>query len=181
MYRSGPTFPIGPHAFGKVQLGLDSFFRCNSNLSPKAKHLLRWHYKLGHLGFHHVRQLGIGGFLDSLSVGLWKSEFPTVPKCAACCYGKQARKPDNINPTAQKPSTVGSLTKEQLKPGDRIFSDQLESRVRGRLLHTAGREPDRDKFCASTLFCDAASGYIHVEHQVSVAATHRYNHKQERF
>ena len=143
----------------------------NSNLAPKSKQLLKWHYKLGHLGFRHVRQLGLGGYLDTMSLNLWKADFPTEPKCAACCYGKQARKPDHITPAAQKPATKGSLTREQLQPGDRIFSDQLESRVRGRLLHTAGREPDRDKFCASTLFCDAASGYIHVEHQVTLSAS----------
>ena len=38
------------------------------------------------------------------------------------------------------------------------------------MLHTAGREPDRDRFCSGTIFCDAASGYIHVEHQASLSA-----------
>ena len=110
----------------------------NTNLAPRSKHLLRWHFKLGHLGFSHVRQLGSGGFLDLHALGFSKSEFSAEPKCAACCYGKQTRKPDHITPASQQASTVGLLTKEQLVPGDRIFSDQLESRVRGRLLHTAG-------------------------------------------
>ena len=38
----------------------------NTNLAPQSKHLLQWHFKLGHPGFSHVRQLGLGGFLDSL-------------------------------------------------------------------------------------------------------------------
>jgi hypothetical protein len=143
----------------------------NSNISPWTKHWLRWHYKLGHLGFEHVRRLGVAGYLDTKALNLTKSELAAAPKCAACCYGKQARKPDNVNPKSQKPSTKGALLKDQLMPGDRIFTDQLESRVRGRLLHTAGREPDRDRFCGSSIFYDAASGYIHVEHQVHLAAT----------
>jgi hypothetical protein len=72
---------------------------------------------------------------------------------------------------------VGSLKVNQLKPGDRVFLDQLESRVRGRLLHTAGREPSSSQFCGSTLFCDAASGYIHVEHQVTLNASDTINSK----
>jgi hypothetical protein len=83
----------------------------NANLSPWTKHWLRWHYQLGHLGFEHVRQLG-GGYLDMKALSLTKAELLNPPKCAACCYGKQ-----------------GQLLKGQLQPGERIFTDQLESRV----------------------------------------------------
>jgi transposase InsO family protein len=38
-------------------------------------------------------------------------------------------------------------------------------------LTTTGREPDRDEYCGSSIFYDAASGFIHVEHQVHVSAT----------
>ena len=58
-----------------------------------------------------------------------------------------------------------------------MLSDQLESRVRGRLLHTAGHEPVSDRFCGSTIFCDAASNYIHVEHQVTLNASDTINAK----
>jgi hypothetical protein len=143
----------------------------NSNISPWTKHWLRWHYKLGHLGFEHVRKLGVTGYLDTKALSLTKSELAAAPKCAACCYGKQARKPDNVNPKYQKPASKGALLKGQLHPGDRIFTDQPESQVRGRLLHTAGREHDHDLFCGSSIFYDAASGYIHVEQQVHLSAT----------
>ena len=48
--------------------------------------------------------------------------------------------------------------------------DQLDSRVKGRLFHTAGREHEIDKFRGTTLFCDGSSGLIHVEHQVTFTA-----------
>jgi len=66
---------------------------------------------------------------------------------------------------------MGSLKTGQLIPGSRVFCDQLESRIKGRLFHTAGREPDRDRFCGATIFCDAASGCIHPEFQVTLNAS----------
>ncbi len=142
----------------------------NINLTPQTKHWLRWHYKLGHLAFEHVRLLGHGAFLDTLSLGLFKNATQGTPRCGACCFGKQQRKPDNVKTSSQRPITIGTLKREQLEPGDRIFSDQLESRIRGRRLHTAGREPEHDRFCGSSIFCNAASGLIHVEHQVTFSA-----------
>jgi len=43
-----------------------------------------------------------------------------------------ARKPDQVKTSAQRPETAGALKQEQLEPGERIFSDQLESRLRVR-------------------------------------------------
>jgi len=87
------------------------------------------------------------------------------------------RTPDHTTITKKNPGAVGSLKAGQLAPGDRVFCDQLESRVRGRLLHTAGREPDKDRFHGSTAFCDAASGLIWVEHQVTLSASDTVNAK----
>ena len=63
------------------------------------------------------------------------------------------------------------------EPGQRIFSDQLVSMQKGRLFHTAGRESEDSQFCGSTVFVDAASGYIHVEHQVTLNASDTINAK----
>ena len=147
----------------------------NQNLGPKSRIWMKWHVKLGHLSFQHVRKLALGGFLDKLAFGLQRDAVPDQPHCAACQFGKQVRKPDGATITTKNPDVTGSLKVDQLEPGQRIFSDQLESRVRGRLLHTAGREPASDKFCGSTVFCDAASNLIHVEHQVTLNATDTIN------
>ena len=79
--------------------------------------------------------------------------------------------------TTKHPDHIGALKEGQLKPGDKAFTDQLESRVRGWLLHTAGREQESDRFCGSSMFVDAASGYVHIEHQVTVNATNSINAK----
>ena len=144
--------------------------QANKNLSPLHKTWMRWHYKLGHLGFAHVKKLGLGGYLDKFALALDKLGLQPAPKCEACCYGKQVRTPDGTTTITKNPERTGALKIDQLKPGSRVFCDQLESHVKGRLLHTQGRELDRDRFCGSTVFCDAASNYIHVEHQVTLSA-----------
>ena len=143
----------------------------NQNLTALQKIWMRWHLKLGHLSFSHVQRLAVGGFLDHLALGLMRSKTLEAPKCSACQYGKQGRTPDGTTTTTKNPERTGSLKAGQLIPGNRIFCDQLESRTKGRLLHSAGKEPDKDKFCGSTVFCDAASGYLHLEHQVTLNAT----------
>lgn len=92
------------------------------------------------------------------------------PCCGSCLYGRQVKKPDGTTTTSKNPETTGGLKKDVLVPGQRIYSDQLESSVRGRLFHTAGKEQDKDRFCGASLFVDGASGYIHVECQVTLNA-----------
>ena len=36
--------------------------------------------------------------------------------------------------------------------------------------HTAGKEPDRDRYCGASIFVDAYSSYIHTELQVTLNA-----------
>jgi len=147
----------------------------NQNLTPTQKIWQRWHFKLGHIAYSHIQKLALGSFLDRVSMDLLRTKIADHPKCSACQFGKQTRLPDETTTTAKREDHLGSLKEGQLKPGDRVFCDQLESRVRGRLLHTAGREPDKDRFCGATVFVDAASGYIHVEFQVTLNSTDSIN------
>ena len=143
----------------------------NENLTPLQKIWLRWHIKLGHLAFAHVQRLGLGGFLDKGAMGLLHSKMSEHPKCASCQCGKQTRMADGSTTTVKNKDVVGALKVNHTTPGSCVFADQLESHIRGRLLHTAGREPERNRFCGSMVFCDGASGYIHVEHQVTLNAS----------
>ena len=108
-------------------------------------------------------------------MGLLRTKIADHPECATCQFGKQIQLPDERTTTIKRKDLLGSLKEGQLKPGDRVFCDQLESRVRGRLLHTAGRKPDKDCYCSTTIFVDAALGYIHVEFQVALNATDSIN------
>ena len=166
---------------GEAEASLKAFHSAlhdsNKNLTPHQKTWLRWHTKLGHLSFSHIQKLAIGGYFDKLALGLSQLKPSDHPQCEACKYGKQTRTPDGINSRTKKHKSVGNLKKGKLTPGHTIFVDQLESRVRGRLLHTAGRERESDMFCGSTVFCDAASGFIHIEHQVTLNASDTINAK----
>jgi len=157
------------------QGSLKRAYPSNQNLTPTQKIWQCWHFKLGHITYSHIQKLALGGFLDRVSMGLLRTKIAGHPKCSACQFGKQTRLPDETTTTIKREGHLGSLKEGQLKPGDRVFCDQLESRVRGRLLHTAGRKLDKDRFCGATIFVDAASGYIHVEFQVTLNATDSIN------
>ena len=64
--------------------------RENTNLSPPEKELLKWHYKLGHVGFNKVKFLmNTGGLATNDSCKKIYSCINKViehPKCAACIY-----------------------------------------------------------------------------------------------
>jgi len=150
-------------------------YQGNQNLSPLKKLWLCWHIKLGHIGFSHVQKLALGGFLDRLSLDLLCTTVTDYPRCASCQHGKQKRTPDPSTTVIKNQELIRSLKENQLSPGDRIFCDQLESRVQGRLFHTAGREPDKDWFYGATIFCDTASGCIHAKFQVTLNATDSIN------
>ena len=82
----------------------------NKNLSPLQKLRMKWHVRLGHLSFQHVRTLGIGGFLDKYMLGLTKwVKTDGCPKCATCQFGKQVRRPDGTTTTVKNPSSILSV------------------------------------------------------------------------
>ena len=143
----------------------------NKNLTAYQKIWMQWHVKLGHLGFAHVQKLGLGGFLDKLALGLNRTTITQQPKCTACQFGKQVRIADGTTTTKKNPESEGALLKGAMSVGSMTYSDQLISKVKGRLLHTAGREPEQDRYSASTVFYDGCSGNMHFEHQVTVNAT----------
>ena len=70
------------------------------------------------------------------------------------------------------------MLQKDLKPGARIHVDHLESSVSGRLVQSFGKEPEHQCTHGSAVFMDAASGYVHVEHQVSLSATDTIQAKQ---
>ena len=59
-----------------------------------------------------------------------------------------------------------TLKQEQLSPGQRIFSDQHVSSVHGRNFNGRGQCQTGADFKGGTVFCDAASSFISIHHQV---------------
>ena len=63
-----------------------------------------------------------------------------------------------------------SIKNNDLQPGDCVSIDQYTSKKRGRLAKGYGKTPVNETYAGGTIFVDHASGYIHVEHQVSLHA-----------
>jgi hypothetical protein len=124
-----------------------------------------------------VKKLGLSGFLDHHTLSLEINPELSNPKCVSCQFGKQVKHVDHTTMQFKDPESECELKAGQLQPGDRVFTDQLESRVRGRLLHTVGREQESDKFCGSSVFVDVTSGYVHIKHQVTLNASDSINAK----
>jgi hypothetical protein len=97
----------------------------NVNLSPLQKIWMRWHIKLGYLSFSHVTKLALGGFLDVHAMSLNRNPELGSPKCAACQFGKQVQCADHTTVQFKNPECEGAVKEGQLRPGDRVFTDQL--------------------------------------------------------
>ena len=70
----------------------------NHNLPEPHKELLRWHYRLGHIGLRTVQFLMRSGALatsqskQSLHTQAAKIPVHDLPKCAACQFGRQTNR-----------------------------------------------------------------------------------------
>ncbi len=139
----------------------------NTNLNYLQKLLLKWHYRLGNLGFQHVQYLARNGWLGSKGEKFGRTSVK-CPKWSSCQFGKQERNPKAGHP--QKRTKPGVLKQDKLSPGDLVFSDQYVSRVPGKVFGGRGASISRYKYQGGTLFCDAASNRISVVHQVGFTA-----------
>ena len=145
----------------------------NQNLSSAEKELLRWHYRLGHISFKRVQFLIRTGVLSNTEANrtlhLSVCKLVNYPKCAACLYGKQHRRtvPGKTASSVVK-DRENVLKANNLLPGQRISVDHFVCPTRGRLLDSAGKTKQDDMYGGGCLFVDHASGFIVVEHQVSL-------------
>jgi hypothetical protein len=85
---------VGSQKAAQALIGtVSSIERVNFNLPEAEKELLRWHYRLGHVGFDRVIFLLRSGVLGTTEASrkLHQSacRIQKMPLCAACQYGKQ--------------------------------------------------------------------------------------------
>ena len=92
----------------------------NHNLAEPAKELLRWHERLGHLGFKKVQFLLRTGILatseSTRRLHTAAANLTILPLCAACQYGKQKRRPS--------PGITHKLVKDRNTITNKIISTQ---------------------------------------------------------
>ena len=101
------------------------------NLTASQRMLKRFHEKLGHLGFQHLKAILSTGTFGPLGIRCSQKDV-LPPICESCLLGGQQKKPIDHNIRTQDPNKKGVLKTEQLEPGQRVFSDQYVSSKEGR-------------------------------------------------
>ena len=137
------------HAADALNATITAVNEMNFNLTEPEKELLRWHYRLGHMSFKKIQFLLRSGVLsrgDSkrrLHQAACNIKMP--PKCAACQYGKQHRRPaaGKISTTVRDHS--GVLKKNDLVPGHQVSVDHFVSHTRGILFLFASQSFESEK------------------------------------
>jgi hypothetical protein len=147
----------------------------NQNLTASQRELLKWHWRLGHANFSWIQRLASTPRTSPEGKGMpiLRTKTPTVsscpaPLCAACQMGKQTRTNPEVKVSTPIPEKEMSLKRGKLAPGAMVSIDQYTSTMPGRLPHTKGKEPKKDKYVGGTLFVDHATAYIYLRHQVSL-------------
>ena len=157
---------------------MSSTHKNNFNLSEPHKELLRWHFRLGHIGMKTVQFILRTGALSSSDkqkrLHTRASNIPShdLPKCGSCMFGKQTRKrvPGKVVSRVVK-DREGILAADKLHPGQLVFLDHFICSTRGRQIKGYGIK-SRSKinsYCGGCIFVDASTGYIHVECQQSTS------------
>ena len=148
----------------------------NQNLPEASKELLRWHQRLGHIGFRRLQVLLRNGTLAHSEakrrLHSAAARIQELPLCAACQFGKQRRRPAPGTRSVADPSQALKLRQGHLHPGQCVSVDHFVSRVKGRLPNTYGKEHDDERYTGGCIFVDHSTGYIHVVHQ-----THLNSHE----
>jgi len=129
--------------------------------------LLQFHCKLGHLGYAHLQWILRQGIFSAMAMKCGSASVHP-PKCEACLYGGQQKRPIHGNHHTQTRCQV--LKHDQLRPGQRIFSDQYVSSKPGCNFTGRGVQQTKNNHQGGTVFCDAASSFISIHHQVSFTA-----------
>jgi hypothetical protein len=148
----------------------------NQNLIPSKGALLIWHWRLGHIGFDHLKRLFERNDEDDKHGRCLVSKVPGIhttpaPMRAACAIARAKLKGAGVTHTRVRPGKKQLLKNGNLQPGQCVSLDHYESAVKGRLPHTKGRESYGNKYVGGTIFTDHASRYVTCHHQVSLSAT----------
>ena len=104
--------------------------------------LLQWHYRLGHVPFDKLKRMSQSGELPA------HLQRCRTPKCAACLYGKAAKRPWRTKspPNRRTPPVING-------PGDCVSVDQLESSTPGLIAQLRGFIT-KERYRHATVFVD---------------------------
>ena len=161
------TLPNGSHThLNMLTAALCVTDSHNRNLTNAQKELLQWHFRLGHVGFKHLQWMIRAGRLhvaNAKAVG----NCP-VPKCAACEFGKASRRPTETSTTRPDSEKTMELKQGDLIPGQCVSMDHYQCANPGRLYTSRGSTAVSDMYVGGSIFVDHATGFVMVNHQVSI-------------
>ena len=147
------------------------------NLTLAQRSLLKWHRRLGHMNFRSIIRFARLGLLPSILTTIREED---IPKCTACCFGKQSC-------TSHKTAGSGSgIADEHDQPGMCVSIDQIESPQGGLIPVLKGKQTKR-KYHVATIFVDHFSKltYIHYSESTTaneaVEAKHAFEHHAATF
>ena len=139
-----------------------------NSLDPHDE-LLRWHYRLGHLSFDHIRQLAHMGQLPKRLITCKK------PFCTACQYGKLTKRRWRVKGDDKSAAKVAT------RPGQVVSVDQLESNTPGFIAQLKGKLTQQ-RYHYATVFVDQYSGYtfVYLQRRITSDETVQAKHAFER-
>ena len=141
----------------------------NHNLSEPEKELLRWHQRLGHMSMKRVQFLMRTGVLAHTQatrrLHTAACQLNSHPRCAACQFGKQTRRPTPGKTVTAVRDRAGVLKAGDLVPGQKVSVDHFVCSTKGRLLSSRGKTADHEMYSGGALFVDHASNYVDVRFQ----------------
>ena len=141
----------------------------NMNLSEAQKELVRWHNRLGHISYARIQSLMRSGILAhseaTRHLHTAACKLTELPKCAACQFGKQKRRPTPGKRSSIIRDREGVLRQDHLAPGQRASVDHFVCSTKGRLFGSRGKSDQNAMYCGGCIFVDHASSHVHIEFQ----------------
>eukprot|EP00957_Ditylum_brightwellii_P010049 758228-Ditylum_brightwellii.AAC.1 len=164
-YRVGSNLPLGylecggveatAHPGAAIESGVDDR---NIGLTHNEKILLCWYFKLDHF------------FLGWIQFLMQRGKDGEPPVGKGVQQGSGANHLVEVDP--------GALYADDLVPGQKVLVDQYVSKVKGRLVHTCGKEKPTDMYNGSAMFVDHATKLTYVANQTLLIAADTVMTKQ---
>lgn len=120
---------------------------------------LKWHHRLGHISPKKIRMMAQQRILPRYLYNC------NIPICSSCMFGKMTRRPWRTKGHQNKDETKD----KQLRPGECVSVDQLESTTPGLIAQLKGI-PTIRRYKAATVFVDHATRFTYVHLQQSTNA-----------
>ena len=164
-YKSGNNLPIfssfpGCSHFTSYSASIVGDGSLRDTLTYPQRKLLKWHRRLGHIGFHKVQQFSRLGLLPKELSSVRPDEYPI---CPACQYGKQKCSYRHSD------LTTNALSASDNHPGDCISVDMIHSPFGGLIPQSRG-QPRIERYHYACIFVDHATQLTYVTLQLTQSA-----------